>query len=146
MKCPNCASESRVLESREIRDSTTVRRRRECKNCSYRFTTYERPELRVRVIKKDGTGENFKQEKLKKGVLKACEKRPVSDSEIEDLVEDVVKEIRKKGVNEIESSEIGKMVMRRLKKLDKVAYIRFASVYKAFDLKSLEKEIKAIKR
>lgn len=146
MKCPNCESETRVLESRAIGDSTTVRRRRECRGCGHRFTTYERPELRVRVVKKDGTREKFDQDKLKGGILKACEKRPVSSSQIEDLVEDIVKQIRRKGVNEVESSEIGKMVMDRLKELDKVAYVRFASVYKAFDLESLEKEIKAIKR
>lgn len=146
MKCPACSSETQVLESREAGDSTVIRRRRECKGCKHRFTTYERPELRVRVVKKDGTRENFDQSKLKSGILKACEKRPVSEPEIEDLVEKIVKKIRRKGVNEIESSEIGKMVMEELKELDKVAYIRFASVYKSFDLDSLENEIKAIKR
>lgn len=123
-----------------------IRRRRECKNCDHRFTTYERPDVRIRVIKKDGTREKFDQEKLKDGIVKACEKRPVSNDQIENLVEEVVEKIRGKGINEIESSEIGKMVMEELKKLDKVAYIRFASVYKSFDLDSLEKEIKSIKR
>lgn len=146
MKCPSCNSETRVLESREIGDRTTVRRRRECKDCDYRFTTYERPELRISVIKRDGTREKFDQEKIKKGVLKACEKRPVSNQQIEDLVEKVVNEIENGGLNEIQSTKIGKIVMNHLKELDKVAYIRFASVYKSFDLDSLEKEIKAIKR
>lgn len=146
MKCPTCGSETRVLESREVGDSPMIRRRRECKDCERRFTTYERPELRLRVVKKDGTRENFNREKLKQGILKACEKRPVSDEEVEDLIGNVVKEIRKKGYNEIDSKEIGMLVMKNLEDLDKVAYVRFASVYKSFDLDSLEKEIKAIKR
>lgn len=146
MKCPSCSSLTKVLESREIGDCTTVRRRRECKKCDYRFTTYERPEMRMRVVKRDSTREKFDQGKIKNGVLKACEKRPVSEDDIESLIENVLSEIRKMGVNEIKSTEIGRMVMDRLKELDKVAYIRFASVYKSFDLDSLEKEIKAIKR
>jgi len=146
MKCPTCSSGTKVLESRETSDSTTVRRRRECKDCGHRFTTYERPELKVRVVKEDGSREDFTEEKVKKGILKACEKRPVSDEEIEKLVRDVVQKIRRKGTNEVKSREIGKLVMDGLKDLDKVAYIRFASVYKSFDLETLEKEIKTIKR
>ncbi len=146
MKCPTCSSETRVLESRDISDSTAIRRRRECKDCEHRFTTYERPELSVRVVKKDGTREEFDQDKLKKGIMKSCEKRPVSNEDVEELIRNVVKKIRRKGINEIDSTEIGNLVMEELKDLDKVAYIRFASVYKSFDLESLEKEIKTIKR
>jgi len=146
LKCPTCSSSTKVLESREISDSTAIRRRRECKDCEHRFTTYERPELSVRVIKKDGIREEFDQDKLKMGILRACEKRPVSNEEIEELIRNVVKKIRRRGVNEIESKKIGNLVMEGLKKLDKVAYIRFASVYKDFDLETLEKEIKTIKR
>ncbi len=146
MKCPTCSSETRVLESRDISDSTAIRRRRECKDCEHRFTTYERPELSVRVVKKDGTREEFDQDKLKKGIMKSCEKRPVSNEDVEELIRNVVKKIRRKGINEIDSTEIGSLVMEELKDLDKVAYIRFASVYKSFDLESLEKEIKTIKR
>ncbi len=146
LKCPACSSSTKVLESREISDSTAIRRRRECKDCEHRFTTYERPELSVRVIKKDGIREEFDQDKLKMGILRACEKRPVSNEEIEELIRNVVKKIRRRGVNEIESKKIGNLVMEGLKKLDKVAYIRFASVYKDFDLETLEKEIKTIKR
>ncbi|MFP4045520.1 MAG: transcriptional regulator NrdR [Candidatus Aenigmatarchaeota archaeon] len=145
MNCPYCSAETKVIESRETENSTTVRRRRECKSCGKRFTTYERAELRSRVIKKDGTREKFNEEKLKKGLYKACERRPVSDQEIQEIVEEVIEKLRESGKNEIGSSEIGKMAMQKLKELDKVAYIRFASVYKQFDLESLEKEIKSIK-
>ncbi|MFP4633537.1 MAG: transcriptional regulator NrdR [Candidatus Aenigmatarchaeota archaeon] len=145
MRCPTCSSETKVIESREISDSTAVRRRRECKQCKHRFTTYERPELRVSVVKRDGSREEFQEEKVKEGIMRACEKRPVSDEEIEELVREVVQKIRRKGVNEVQSEDIGRLVMKGLKELDKVAYIRFASVYKSFDLESLEKEIKTIK-
>lgn len=145
MQCPYCSSKTMVIESRETENSSTVRRRRECKDCGKRFTTYERAELRLRVIKKDGTREEFDEKKLKKGLYKACEKRPVSEEEIQNVVEEIIERVRKKGENEIESSKIGKMIMEILKDLDKVAYIRFASVYKEFDLESLEKEIKSIK-
>ncbi len=146
MECPTCSSATKVLESREISNSTAIRRRRECKECEHRFTTYERPELSVRVVKKDGAREEFDQDKLKRGIVKACEKRPVSNEELEELIRKVVTKIRRRGVNEVDSSEIGNLIMDELREVDKVAYIRFASVYKSFDLETLEKEIKTIKR
>lgn len=145
MKCAFCSSETKVIESRETSDSNCVRRRRECKNCQNRFTTYERPETYLRVIKKDKKREKFDRNKIKEGILKACEKRPISDGEINNTVDDIIKQIRKENKTEVESSFIGKLVMSKLRELDKVAYIRFASVYKSFDLKSIEDEIKAIK-
>ncbi|MFB6216200.1 MAG: transcriptional regulator NrdR [Candidatus Aenigmatarchaeota archaeon] len=146
MKCTFCSENTRVLESRETENSTTVRRRRECKNCGNRFTTYEKPVLQLRVIKRDGSTEDFERSKLKRGILKACEKRPVSEEEVDELVERVTRKLRNKGGKEVESSEIGRLVMEDLKSLDKVAYIRFASVYKDFDnIKSFKDEVKTLK-
>lgn len=133
MKCPFCSSETKVIESRETNDLNAVRRRRECKDCQNRFTTYERPETHLRVVKKDDKREEFDREKIKRGILKACEKRPISNDEIDDIVDNVVSEIRKQNSTEVESSYIGKLIMDKLRELDKVAYIRFASVYRSFD-------------
>ena len=148
MKCPYCGfSETKVLDSRESEDSDVTRRRRECEKCSKRFTTYERVEmLDLRVIKKNGNIEGFDRGKILKGVLKACEKRPIKMEKIEKLVDDIESELRKNETTEIPSKVIGELVMEKLKKLDKVAYVRFASVYKEFtDLKSFETELKKIK-
>ena len=149
MKCPYCGfSETRVLDSRESEDSDVTRRRRECEKCSKRFTTYERVEmLDLRIIKKDGRIESFDRNKVLRGVLKACEKRPIKIEKIEKLVDEIESELRKNETTEIQSKAIGEMVMEKLKELDKVAYVRFASVYKEFtDLKSFETELKKIKK
>lgn len=148
MRCPYCGfSETKVLDSRESEDSDVTRRRRECEKCSKRFTTYERVEMiDLRVIKKNGNIEGFDRDKVLKGALKACEKRPIKIEKIEKLVDDIESELRKKETTEIPSKAIGELVMEKLKELDKVAYVRFASVYKEFkDIKSFEKELVKIK-
>ena len=134
MKCPYCCiEETRVVDKRETETGLTTRRRRECLACKKRFTTYERIEsVMLVVIKKDGTREQFDRSKIEKGILKACEKRPVSAEQIKDIVSDIESHLRNKESIEVPSSLIGRMVMSRLKKIDKVAYIRFASVYKDF--------------
>ncbi len=143
MKCPYChKSDTKVVDKRDSEDS--IRRRRECLNCKKRFTTYERIELlNLAVVKKDNAREPYNRNKLITGFRKACEKRPISQESIERAiawVENKLKAINKK---EIPSSTIGELVMRKLKTLDKVAYIRFASVYREFaDLSSFEKEVK----
>lgn len=144
MKCPFCLKgETRVVDSRESEDAT--RRRRECEECQKRFTTYERIEIEQLVVKKDGRREAFDREKLKTGVSKACQKRSVSSNQIEKLVEEIEREIKANGENEIPSTLIGEKVMEKLKSIDKVAYIRFASVYHEFeDVKQFEKEAKKI--
>lgn len=135
-----------MIETRETGEEIT-RRRRECLNCKKRFTTYEKLEnFNLRVIKKDGNREFFDKEKLRKGILKACEKRPVSNDDIDKVVVDIEKVLRKKYAPEARSSVIGNLVMKHLKKLDSVAYIRFASVYRAFqDIGEFEKEVKLLK-
>ncbi|MBS3133935.1 transcriptional regulator NrdR [Candidatus Woesearchaeota archaeon] len=146
MKCPYCFNEeSKVMDKRDTEINAT-RRRRECLKCSKRFTTYERIEdLDLAIIKKDGRREAFEKEKIKKGILKACEKRPVSIEQIDVTVDKIEAEIRKLKGKEIQSSIIGEKVMNRLKKLDKVAYIRFASVYRSFaDITDFQKELKEL--
>jgi transcriptional repressor NrdR len=134
MKCPFCShAETQVIETRETGEDVT-RRRRECLKCERRFTTYERQEsMQLRLIKRDGNREMFDKEKLKRGLLKSCEKRPVTTKQIEEIVDDIERRLRSKGKPEVKSSEIGELVMQKLKKLDAVAYIRFASVYKNFE-------------
>lgn len=134
MKCMFCGhTESKVIDSRATDEFTRIRRRRECLNCGRRFTTYEVIEnAPVLVIKNDGTRQQFDPEKIKAGVIKACEKRPVSMSDIERLVASVEKYVYNSLENEISSSQIGELVMKELKDLDQVAYIRFASVYRQF--------------
>ena len=147
MQCPFCrAEDTKVIDSRDS-DAFETRRRRECEKCSKRFTTYERIESSpVIVIKKDGRRENFSAEKLKGGFLKACQKRDVSVEKIDEAVRSIENELRNEDKTEIPSRLVGELVIRRLKRLDKVAYIRFASVYKDFeDVKDFEKEIKSIK-
>lgn len=135
MRCPYCSSEeSKVIDKRESGDTDVTRRRRECLKCSKRFTTYERIEsVDLTVVKKDGRREQFDRQKLIKGILKACEKRPVSRESIEKLVDHVEKKLRSLRTTEVKSEQIGKLVMERLKKLDEVAYVRFASVYRRFE-------------
>jgi len=148
MKCPFCDdNESSVLESRDSEDGQVTRRRRECTGCKKRFTTYERVEgPQLMVVKKDGSRENFDREKLRRGVVRACEKRPVSTEKIENIIESVEQEMMKKSSNEVISRLLGNAVLRRLKRVDKVAYVRFASVYLDFgdlnDFTALVKEVK----
>lgn len=134
MRCSNCHSKStKVLDSRPIEEGRSIRRRRECEQCGFRFTTFERiEEVPLIVVKKDGTRQEFSREKLIRGLIKACEKRPVSLENIEGIAIDIEKELRNTGVSEIQSNEIGEMVMDRLSEVDEVAYVRFASVYRQF--------------
>jgi transcriptional repressor NrdR len=145
MKCPFCASdETQVLESRVVEEGASVRRRRECGKCSKRFTTYEKVKGSVLwVIKKSGVREPFDREKLKRGILRAIEKRPVSLELVNDVVDQVEMEMLRREKEEISSKSIGIAVLKRLKKIDKVAWLRFASVYLAFgDLEDFQKLIK----
>ncbi|MBR7554250.1 transcriptional regulator NrdR [Allobacillus sp. GCM10007491] len=134
MKCPNCDYKStRVLDSRPIDEGKTIRRRRECDECNYRFTTFERvEEIPLIVVKKEGMREEFSREKLKRGLLKSCEKRPVSVDQVEKIAFDVERELRNQGNSEVMSNDIGEMIMERLADVDEVAYVRFASVYRQF--------------
>lgn len=134
MRCPKCGcEESKVVDSRPSETIDAIRRRRECISCGFRFTTYERrEETPLIVIKKDGSHEPFDRQKLMRGLVAATVKRDISIDVLNRLIEDIESELRDKGVNEVRSGEIGDMVLRRLLKLDKVAYIRFASVYKDF--------------
>jgi len=143
MKCVYCNKDTKVVDSRE--NLELVRRRRECLSCGERFTTQERANLDLRVIKKEGTREDFDREKLKKGLLRSCEKRPVSADKIEKALDQIEKSLRKTGKREINSKFIGDKVIQKLKKLDKVAYIRFASVYKEFkDVDDFKEEVKKL--
>jgi transcriptional repressor NrdR len=144
MKCPFCGNdEDKVIDSRPAEEGLAIRRRRECISCNARFTTYEKIEnLPLVVIKKDGTRQPFDSNKLVSGLLKACEKRPVSIDQIESLVHSIEDQVLSSLKREISSREIGEMVMERLKKLDEVAYVRFASVYRQFkDVNSFFQEL-----
>ncbi|WP_053218948.1 transcriptional regulator NrdR [Virgibacillus senegalensis] len=134
MRCPNCQFKStKVLDSRPIEEGRSIRRRRECEACSFRFTTFERlEEVPLIVVKKEGTREEYSREKLMRGLIKACEKRPVALEQIESIAVEVEKELRNRGTSEVQSKEIGEMVMDRLSSVDEVAYVRFASVYRQF--------------
>src|SRR4051794_4095675 len=143
LKCPYCSSPStKVLDKRDSEDLTVTRRRRRCSSCGGRFTTYERAEIvSLLVVKKDGRREEFSRPKLRAGITKACAKRPVSAAAIEQLVNDVESELRKREGAEVDHAILGELVMEKLRQLDNVAYIRFASVYRAFaDLSSFEEE------
>ena len=149
MKCPYCSHyDTGVIESRHIENELVIRRRRVCKNCKKRFTTYERIDLiPLMVIKKDGRREPFSREKITNGIIKACEKRPISMETINNLISNIEEAIKSEGVNEIKSNLIGELVISRLRNLDEVAYVRFASVYRQFkDLSSFVKEIRKISR
>jgi transcriptional repressor NrdR len=148
MRCPYCASdELRVVDKRES-DGKSFRRRRECLKCGKRFTTYERIESAdMIVVKKDGRRERFDRDKLKGGILKACEKRPVTNDQVEKILDEIETELRSGNRVEIHSRRVGRLVMKKLKRLDKVAYMRFASVYREFaDLESFETELKKLGR
>jgi len=146
MKCPFCAgSETEVLESRTVDEGDAIRRRRECKKCHKRFTTFEKVRgTALWVIKKDGSREPFDREKVKRGILRAIEKRPVSLGLIDDIVNDVEREMLRGEKEEIPSRVVGKAVLKRLKKIDRVAWLRFASVYLEFE--NLDDFEKAIER
>ena len=135
MLCPYCSSnQTSVLESRESEDGVVTRRRRECNKCGKRFTTYERIEvIDLKVVKKDGKVEDFDRLKIKDGIIKACEKGPCSHEEIEGIIDDIEMRLLNRKSTEVSSSDIGRMVLTRLKKLDKVAYLRFASVFLEFE-------------
>src|SRR5690606_37300469 len=149
VRCPFCrADDSRVLDSRPVEDGSVVRRRRECPHCSERFTTYERIEMTpLLVIKKDGRREPFDRGKIVAGLIAACEKRPVSLDRLEQLAADVERELRGRPEREIESKEIGDLVMERLQRIDEIAYVRFASVYLEFpDLRRFREEVDRLMR
>jgi len=140
--CPTCRkSETRVVDSRD--DESVVRRRRECLTCKHRFTTYERIEApRLFVVKKDGRREQYARDKVLNGLRRACEKRPVSDAQMEELVAGIERELFARGENEVPASLVGEKLMEALKTIDPVAYIRFASVYRSFrDVESFQAEL-----
>ena len=144
MKCPFCFNdESKVVDSRSTDDNTTIRRRRECTKCNKRYTTYEKIEdIPVLVIKRDLARENFNKEKIINGLIIACQKRPVSRKQIEEIAEDIEKKISNKMLTEIESETIGEMVMEKLKEIDEISYVRFASVYRQIkDINTFLEEI-----
>ena len=145
MKCLYCdCTDSKVIDSRSADDDRTIRRRRECVSCGRRFTTYETIEVTpVLVVKNNGTRQSFNAEKIRNGIIKSCEKRPVPMSVIDDVVADISKQVYNSMESEISTKEIGEMVMDRLKKVDEVAYVRYASVYRSFkDLSSFMAELK----
>jgi len=147
MICPFCSNErTRVVDKREIGSGTVTRRRRECLECGKRFTTYERMEaLDLYIIKKDGRREPYDSQKLRMGILKACEKRPISQDTISKIVDKIENELRQLKSVEVRSKVVGEKVMSELRKLDKVAYIRFASVYREFaDVTDFQKELKGL--
>jgi transcriptional repressor NrdR len=147
MKCPFCSHlEDRVVDSRESREGDVIRRRRECLECGRRFTSYERiDEIPYMVIKKDGSREKFDRQKLLTGLLKACEKRPVSMTQLESVMNEVEYFVQEANDRERSTEELGEMLMQRLKVLDKVAYVRFASVYLDFkDIKEFMAELREL--
>ena len=143
MICPYCGHrDDKVLESRPLRGGEAIKRRRECLACGRRFTTYEEIEqLRVMVVKRDGSREPFDRSKVLKGMIVACEKRPISMDTLEKITDDIERAVYDAGVREIESSQIGEMVVKDLRKVDQVAYVRFASVYRQFEDVGQFKEI-----
>ena len=144
MHCLKCGcEESKVVDSRMVEESNSIRRRRECLDCKYRFTTYERIEYTpIMVIKKNGVRQQFDRDKIINGMIRSCEKRPVSTQTIEKAVDEIEAELNNNMVREIDSTEIGEMVIKKLKELDEIAYVRFASVYRQFkDISEFKKEI-----
>lgn len=148
MKCPKCSScEIKVNEKRDLEGEMIIRRRRECIKCGYRFTTYERIEVpSLLVVKKNNEKESYLREKLAAGIFKAFEKRPFAQNQVEELIDEIEQELNIYGKKEIGTSKIGDIVLEKLKKIDDVAYLRFASVYKSFDdAESFKKELEKIK-
>jgi transcriptional repressor NrdR len=149
MKCAQCQSlENKVVESRDVADNDAIRRRRECLSCGYRFTTYERVERpNLAVVKRDGTREMFSREKLLAGLQRACEKTSVSSVQLESFVAAIERELYGRGEPEVSSVTIGELVMQGLSKLNEVAYVRFASVYRHFkDITGFERELSRIRQ
>lgn len=147
MHCPFCnAPDTKVIDSRLATEGAQVRRRRECMRCAERFTTYETAELTLpRVIKSDGNRERFDDDKIRRGLIKALEKRPVASEAIDQVVNRIHKQLTAEGVREIPSSQIGELLMEALKELDQVAYVRFASVYRSFqDVNAFREEIEKL--
>ncbi|MBQ7190915.1 MAG: transcriptional repressor NrdR [Kiritimatiellae bacterium] len=147
MRCPKCGKDNdKVLDSRSARDGAVIRRRRQCIDCQYRYTTFEeivRDELRVK--KRDGTSEEFSREKLRRGIMRACEKRPISKDQIQDLIDQVLEAFD--NLTEVTTQQVGEEVMRRLHAIDDVAYVRFASVYRRFhDVEEFVQTIKQMER
>ncbi len=147
MKCPYCEFlDSKVIDSRPTDEGQAIRRRRECIDCGKRFTTYEKiEEIPIMVVKKDGNRQSYNRNKLLNGIIKSCEKRPVSINTIEKIVDDIEKKLSNSLEKEVTSIEIGEMVMNKLKDIDEVSYVRFASVYRQFkDLNTFMEELKKI--
>jgi transcriptional repressor NrdR len=144
MHCPSCqASGTRVIDSRDLDNGSTIRRRRECETCGHRFTTYERPEgARLLVIKRDGSRQDFDRGKVLAGLMKACEKRPVTLARLEQAADDIEAELRARGDGEVTSKDVGKLATEALRGIDQLAYIRFASVYHSYeDISTLKREV-----
>ena len=147
MRCPHCGDrESRVVDSRDLDDSATIRRRRECSACATRFTTYERVEAaRLVIVKRHGARQEFDREKLASGLRKALTRRPVPDDAADKAADLIEAELRSQGTTEVDSSRVGALAMARLRELDQIAYIRFASVYQSFDdLEALKREVDSL--
>jgi transcriptional repressor NrdR len=144
MRCPHCENDAtRVIDSRDLENGSTIRRRRECEACGHRFTTYERPEgARLVVVKRDGSREEFEREKLRAGLLKALQKRPVTLDRVEAALDEIELTLRARGDAEVPSTEVGRLATEALRDLDQLAYIRFASVYHAYDdIETLQREV-----
>ena len=144
MRCPHCENDAtRVIDSRDLENGSTIRRRRECEACGHRFTTYERPEgARLVVVKRDGSREEFEREKLRAGLLKALQKRPVTLDRVEVALDEIELTLRARGDAEVPSTEVGRLATEALRDLDQLAYIRFASVYHAYDdIETLQREV-----
>ena len=144
MRCPHCENDAtRVIDSRDLENGSTIRRRRECEACGHRFTTYERPEgARLVVVKRDGSREEFEREKLRAGLLKALQKRPVTLDRVEAALDEIEMNLRARGDAEVPSTEVGRLATEALRDLDQLAYIRFASVYHAYDdIETLQREV-----
>lgn len=149
MRCPYCAHiEDKVVDSRETKDGDAIRRRRECLSCGRRFTSYERiDEIPYMVVKKDGKRESFDRAKVMAGLLRACEKRPISTAQLESIVDETERNVQDSLDRELSTNDVGKVIMRRLKAIDKVAYVRFASVYLEFeDVSAFMTELKDLVR
>lgn len=147
LKCPYCGfNDSKVIDSRSIEEDISIRRRRECLNCGKRYTTYEKIEsIPILVIKKDANREYFDRTKIVNGLIKACQKRPVSRAQIESIADEIEKNINNQMLTEVKSEYIGEMIMESLKKVDEVSYVRFASVYRQFkDINTFMEEIKRL--
>jgi len=144
MRCPRCnESGTRVIDSRDLENGSTIRRRRECETCAHRFTTYERPEgARLIVVKRDGSREDFERGKVLAGLMKACEKRPVTLVRLEAAADEIEARLRDRGDTEVTSKEVGKLATEALRGIDQLAYIRFASVYHSYeDIGTLKREV-----